>query len=196
LLSSRYDAITINDISINSAEYPFLIGYLPQAFSAFKNMTVYEMLYFFGKQKKITDSVISEQIDSALDMFNLKKEKDKKVKALSGGMLRRLGIAQSIMGDSKIILLDEPTVGLDVEERRRFWQVIGDFKNDRIVLISTHIINDVCTGCDNIILINEGKILYNGSVDELISGYSDVSQEDCMEINVENAYLYYMKGQA
>jgi ABC-2 type transport system ATP-binding protein len=154
------------------------------------------MLYFFGKQKKITDSVISEQIDSALDMFNLKKEKDKKVKALSGGMLRRLGIAQSIMGDSKIILLDEPTVGLDVEERRRFWQVIGDFKNDRIVLISTHIINDVCTGCDNIILINEGKILYNGSVDELISGYSDVSQEDCMEINVENAYLYYMKGQA
>jgi len=143
------------------------LGYLPQAFGMFQELTLYEMMDYICSLRNIALSQCSSAIARALESVNLEDKAGDRVKTLSGGMLRRAGIAQAILGDSKVILLDEPTAGLDPSERVRFKNMIGHLNQDKMILISTHIVEDVDACCDSVIVIDEGQILFNGSCVEL-----------------------------
>ncbi|MEN8906560.1 MAG: ABC transporter ATP-binding protein [Clostridiales bacterium] len=135
------------------------IGYLPQEFGCYKNLTVKECMNTIAILKGLNNkNKRLEQIDKILKEVNLSNESLKKVGNLSGGMRRRLGIAQTIIGNPLLIIVDEPTAGLDPEERIRFRGVIRKIATNRIILISTHIIEDVKNNCDGISLIKNGVI--------------------------------------
>ena len=109
-----------------------------------------------------------ERIEFLLKKVNLSEHKNKKVKALSGGMKRRLGIAQALLNDPKVLIVDEPTAGLDPEERIRFRNLLCDVAEERIVILSTHIVGDIEATCENLAILNEGSILYCGTVADLL----------------------------
>lgn len=143
------------------------LGYLPQSFGMFQELTLYEMMDYICSLKNIPSSQCSSAIARALNSVNLEDKAGDRVKTLSGGMLRRAGIAQAILGDTKVMLLDEPTAGLDPSERIRFKNTINHIKQDKMILISTHIVEDVDASCDRVIVIEKGRILFNGSCTEL-----------------------------
>ncbi len=143
------------------------IGYLPQKFGAYRELTVAENLAYFCQLKKVKKSERQKEIDKVLHLVNLFEQKKQKTKNLSGGMIRRLGIAQGLLGNPDVIIFDEPTAGLDPEERLRFKMMIGKLPKDKIVLISTHIVEDVEALCDQIIILKQGKVRFKGSTKEL-----------------------------
>ena len=145
----------------------FAIGYLPQRFGLFKELRLEEMMRYFATQRGIEKAKQPSEIDKVLELVNLSQERKKKVGALSGGMLRRAGIAQALLGDPPCIILDEPTAGLDPEECLRFRTLIAQIKKDKTIIISTHIVEDVEATCDNIIVMNSGKFVFNGTAKEL-----------------------------
>lgn len=135
------------------------IGYLPQRFGIYNELTVTEAMSYFALLSNVPKLEINEEIKRCLKMTNMEQYSDKRVGKLSGGMLRRLGIAQSFLGHPQVVLLDEPTTGLDPEERMRFKLLIKEIKQDCSILLSTHIVEDVKDICDNVMIMNEGKIL-------------------------------------
>ena len=143
------------------------IGYLPQNFGAFKELTVNDMMLFFANQKALDLKNTATEIDSLLNLVNLSSQKDIKISKLSGGMLRRLGIAQALLGDPQTIILDEPTAGLDPEERLRFKNLIEKIKKEKTIILSTHIVEDVDALCDEIVIVKEGKIIFCGDVENI-----------------------------
>ncbi|MEW6182463.1 MAG: ATP-binding cassette domain-containing protein [Bacillota bacterium] len=143
------------------------LGYLPQAFGMFQELTLYEMMDYICSLKGIAKSKCANEITKALTFVNIEDKAKDRIKTLSGGMVRRAGIAQAILGDPKVMLLDEPTAGLDPSERVRFKNTVGELKKDRMILISTHIVEDVDACCNSVIVINEGSVLFNGSCEEL-----------------------------
>ncbi len=146
-----------------SKEYISRLGYLPQGFGIFKELKPIEALMLMANLKGI-DKKIAEQDARRV---NLSDSVDKKVGAFSGGMLRRLGIAQALLGDPEIVIFDEPTAGLDPEERLRFKNIISRLSKEKIVIISTHIVEDIEAVCDKIIVMNEGNIIKSGSCSEI-----------------------------
>ncbi|MBU5591241.1 ABC transporter ATP-binding protein [Clostridium sp. MSJ-4] len=162
--------IKIDNIDItNKKEVREIIGYLPQDFSIYQSMSVYEALDYLALLSGITNKALrKERIGYLLEKVNLENHLNTKVKALSGGMKRRLGIAQAILHNPKIIIVDEPTAGLDPEERIRFRNLLRDFSENRIVILSTHIVEDVEFTCENLAILNEGRLLYTGKVKSLL----------------------------
>lgn len=145
-----------------------MTGYLPQEFSMYPNMSVYEAMDYLGVLSRVPADIRKKRIPELLRQVNLWEDKSKKVKALSGGMKRRLGIAQAILHDPKVLIVDEPTAGLDPEERIRFRNLLCEIAADRIVILSTHIVGDIEATCENIAVMNEGRLLYQGTVSNLI----------------------------
>ncbi len=143
------------------------IGYLPQKFVGYPELSVYQMLEYFCNIKKLPRREWKDQIDQSLTYTNLEDKRDAKIRTLSGGMVRRVGIAQAILGDPQVILLDEPTSGLDPEERNRFKNVIDNISDGRIVILSTHIVEDVEASCDKTIVMADGNFIYQGDTLEL-----------------------------
>lgn len=143
------------------------IGYLPQNFGTYRELSVWEAMKLFSVLKNQPKETVEEQIQVALEKVNLIEERDKKIKKLSGGMLRRLGIAQTLLGNPGILIYDEPTAGLDPEERLRFKRMLYDLEKEKVVIISTHIVEDVEAVCDKLIVMNKGKILFAGTGAEL-----------------------------
>lgn len=155
-----------NDKIIDYKKVKF--GYLSQEFNAFKESTVYEQLEYFAIMKKINKKVYSNEIKKVLMEVNLWENKDVKCKNLSGGMIRRLGIAQTLLGSPDIIILDEPVVGLDPDERMRFMEIIKSIQLDIPIIFSTHIIDDISSLSPEIILFKNGQIKFNGSSSQFI----------------------------
>lgn len=170
------------------------IGYLPQQFGLFPELTVVQMMEYFCNLKGIPKKTRKDIIEKSLEKVNLLDVKNKKTKKLSGGMIRRVGIAQAILGNPDIILLDEPTAGLDPEERMRFKNIIGGLGEDSIVLISTHIVEDVEACCSNIIVVKDGKIIKNGTVKEVQEYANNRIIEVNEEKSMENNILYVEKS--
>lgn len=169
LLQKNNGSITICGIPIeNAQEIRRIVGYLPQDFSIYPTMSVVEAMDYLGILSGIETKERKERIDVLLKKVNLTEHKRKKVKALSGGMKRRLGIAQALLNDPKVLIVDEPTVGLDPEERIRFRNLLCDVAEDRIVILSTHIVGDIEATCENLAILNDGSILYNGTVSKLL----------------------------
>ena len=144
------------------------VGYLPQKFDFFHNLRVGESMEYVGALKGVAEQSLQEEIDYWLQQVNLISEKDKKVGALSGGMRQRLGIAQAFLGDPEYVLLDEPTVGLDPKERVAFRNMVNEVGADKVIMISTHIIEDVRATCENILVLHKGKMLYEGTTQHFI----------------------------
>ncbi len=163
-----------------------ILGYLPQDIDFFNHLTVFEMLDYIGLLKNIKEEEErKKQIDKLLLQFNLSEKRNTQVSSLSGGMKQRLGIAQCLLGDSKLIILDEPTVGLDPIERLRFRNIINEIAKDKIIIVSTHIISDIAMMCENLAIIKKGKILYSGSTDELLEKLGDKVCVDIVDSNIE-----------
>lgn len=155
-----------NDKIIDYKKVKF--GYLSQEFNAFKEFTVYEQLEYFAIMKKINKKVYSNEIKKVLVEVNLWENKDVKCKNLSGGMIRRLGIAQTLLGSPDIIILDEPVVSLDPDERMRFMEIIKSIQLDIPIIFSTHIIDDISSLSPEIIFFKNGQIKFNGSSSQFI----------------------------
>lgn len=151
-----------------SSEIRGLIGYLPQDFSMYGNMNAYEALDYLATLSGMRKSERKTKVPELLEKVNLLEQRKTKVKAMSGGMKRRLGIAQSMIHDPKVIIVDEPTAGLDPEERVRFRNLLCEIAKDRIVLLSTHIVGDIEATCEEIAVLNQGEIVFRGTVRELL----------------------------
>ncbi len=160
------------------------IGYLPQDFSCYPNMSVYETMDYLGVLSGCSKMFRKEQIASLLQIVNLDDCYEVKTKALSGGMRRRLGIAQALLHNPKVLIVDEPTAGLDPEERVRFRNLLCEIAVDRIVILSTHIVEDIEKTCEEIAILKEGEIFYNGSLEAFIGDAA----------TLEEAYLSKLGG--
>jgi ABC-2 type transport system ATP-binding protein len=143
------------------------LGYLPQTFGMFRELTLFEMMDYFCTLKNIPKAQCAGEINKALSLVNLEDRITDRIKTLSGGMIRRAGIAQAVLGNPQILLLDEPTAGLDPGERARFKNMISMLKEERLIMISTHIVEDVDACCSNVVVIDGGNILFQGSCDAL-----------------------------
>lgn len=162
-----------------------IIGYLPQDFSMYPNMKVYEAMDYLGVLSNIPKQERKKIIPELLDKVNLYDYRNFRVKALSGGMKRRLGIAQAIMHSPKVLIMDEPTAGLDPEERIRFRNLLSEIATDRIVILSTHIAGDIEATCENIAILNEGKIIYKGTTESL----ANTAENKVYNITIDNREL-------
>ena len=161
--------ISINGISSKeTCKIREIVGYLPQDFSFYRNMSVYGAMDYLGLLSNIPDKIRRERISTLLEKVNLKEDMKTKVRALSGGMKRRLGIAQALLHDPQVLIVDEPTAGLDPEERIRFRNMLSEFAEDRIVIFSTHISSDVESSCENIGVLDNGRMVWNGAAEELV----------------------------
>lgn len=157
------------DIKTNKDDVRRVLGYLPQDFGLYPKVSAYDLLDHFavlkglsnGKQRK-------EVVEGLLHQTNLFDVKNKHVGGFSGGMRQRFGIAQALLGNPKLIIVDEPTAGLDPEERVRFHNLLSDIGSDKIVILSTHIVEDVADLCNHMAVINKGAVILTGQPLELI----------------------------
>jgi len=160
-----YDGVPID--VLNDA-YRARLGYLPQEFGFYPEFTVQEYLDYLAALKGLSRAESARQIDALLEQVSLTEVRKKKIAKLSGGMKRRVGIAQALLNDPEVLILDEPTAGLDPGERVRFRNLLSEFAQDRIVLISTHIVSDVeYIAAENAVMKN-GKILEHGTTETLL----------------------------
>ncbi len=160
-----YDGISISTLK---AEYRNIFGYLPQEFGFYPEFTVNDYLEYISTLKGISYKESKKRIDELLDQMTLSDVKYKKIRKLSGGMKRRVGIAQALLNNPDILILDEPTSGLDPGERIRLRSLLSEFSKEKIVLISTHIVSDVEYIATKQAIMKDGRILRTGSTDELI----------------------------
>ena len=171
LVKPTSGAITLDgrDIFALDRSYRNLLGYLPQEFGVYPEFTVQDYLLYIASIKGLRPGAAKERVKALLHQVGLTKARNKKMKALSGGMKRRAGIAQAMLNDPKILILDEPTAGLDPNERIRFRNLISELASDRIVLLSTHIVSDIESIADEILLMKDGKITTSGTAEDLIA---------------------------
>ena len=145
------------------------LGYLPQDFGCYPQLTARELLHYIGELKGLTGNLLRRRVIAVLEMVNLSVDADRRLQTFSGGMIRRLGIAQTFLNEPNILILDEPTVGLDPAERVRFRELIASLQGERLVILSTHIITDIEAMATNLVLIQQGQMLWNGTPSALQS---------------------------
>ncbi|MEV6380431.1 ABC transporter ATP-binding protein [Streptomyces sp. NPDC051773] len=143
------------------------IGYLPQEFGYYKRFTVREFVEYMAWLKEVPKTDIPGAVQRAIERVGLADRADERMKALSGGMVRRVGIAQAIVNDPAVLLLDEPTVGLDPAQRLRFRGLLQELGTDTCVVVSTHLVEDVAAACTDVVLFAEGRLVFQGTPDEL-----------------------------
>jgi ABC-2 type transport system ATP-binding protein len=171
LLVPTRGQVTVNglDVVADRRAVRSLFGYLPQEFSAWRLQTVTEVLDTLSSLSGLTDrKARKRRIAEVLESVGLSKVAGRKVKQLSGGMTRRLGVAQALVHEPEVLIVDEPTVGLDPEERLRFRQLMADLGRDRAIVLSTHIVADLGAGCSDLALLDRGKVEFRGSPAELV----------------------------
>ncbi|MCM1063254.1 MAG: ABC transporter ATP-binding protein [Eubacterium sp.] len=162
------------------AEYRRLLGYLPQNFGYYPEFTAKKFLLYLAALKAIPKKEAADKVEELLRLVELDEVKDKKIKTFSGGMVRRLGIAQALLGDAEILLLDEPTAGLDPKERIRFRNIISALSKDKIIILSTHIVSDVEYIADKILLMKEGRLLFTGDIEQMLAKVRGKVWECCV----------------
>ncbi|MDX2162163.1 MAG: ABC transporter ATP-binding protein [bacterium] len=146
-----------------------ILGYLPQELGLYPNLNAYEFLDYMAILKGIVQGAVRRrQIEALLEQVNLTDAASRKLKTYSGGMKRRIGVAQALLGDPRFLIVDEPTAGLDPEERVRFRNLLSDMAADRTILLSTHIVEDISQSCNDLAVIKNGRSVFRGSPADLI----------------------------
>jgi ABC-type multidrug transport system ATPase subunit len=143
------------------------LGYIPQDFGFYKSLNAYDLLDYIGTMKGLTRAERQKQVKTLLEQVNLTKDAKRRVGGYSGGMKQRLGIAQALLGDPQLIIVDEPTAGLDPEERIRFRNLLTRLSGERTVLLSTHIVGDIEASCSAVAVLNRGRVIFNGTPETL-----------------------------
>ena len=158
------------DVLNNKTSVRQLLGYLPQEFGVYPKVSAERMLDHIARLKGIDDSNERKAlVGSLLENVNLSKDRKKHLGTYSGGMKQRFGIAQALIGDPKLIIVDEPTAGLDPAERNRFYNLLSQLGENTIVILSTHIVEDVSTLCSSFAIICQGEVLYSGKPDVAVA---------------------------
>lgn len=185
LLTPTSGTITCNgkDIFEMDGKYRKILGYLPQEFGFYPEFTVQDYLLYIGTLKGIRPVVAKKRVKELIAKVGLSKVANKKMKKLSGGMKRRAGIAQAMLNNPKILILDEPTAGLDPNERIRFRNLISELSEERLVLLSTHIVSDIEYIANEIWLMKDGRLMHKGTVDEIINSMPETVWECFVEKN-------------
>ena len=162
ILTPTGGAITYNGISVAEEEYRSILGYLPQEFGYYPEFTGRDFLLYFAALKGLPKKEAVEKADALMETVGLADVRNKKVRTYSGGMKQRLGIAQALLNDPKVLILDEPTAGLDPMERVRFRELIRDIGKSSIVLLSTHIVSDIENIAENVMMMRAGQLIWQG----------------------------------
>lgn len=158
-----FDGIPLED----TKKIRSFIGYLPQEFSLYQDMSVLEIMRYLAALSDIPGKTCRERIPRLLQQVNLWDDRTKKAGKLSGGMKRRLGIAQALLDDPQVLIVDEPTAGLDPEERLHFYTLLDEFSGSRTVVVSSHIMSDIEAVCENVAVLDAGRLLFAGTVGTL-----------------------------
>ncbi|MFC5402601.1 ABC transporter ATP-binding protein [Cohnella soli] len=167
IIPANKGEITFGRYSIKQEnEFKSIVGYLPQSFSIYKQIKVDEALQHIAVLKGLKHN-IRQKVNEVLEQVNLLEHQHKKIAQLSGGMIRRVGIAQALLGEPQILIVDEPTSGLDPEERIRFRKILRQVGNQSIVIISTHIVEDIETTCDQAAIMFNGNVLIQGNIRDI-----------------------------
>lgn len=167
ILKPTGGTITYDGMDVSEEMYRDVLGYLPQDFGYYPGFTGREFLLYMAALKGIDKKTAQRKCDELLEVVNLKNVANKKIKSYSGGMKQRLGIAQAVLNDPQILILDEPTAGLDPKERVRFRNLIAELGKDSIVILSTHIVSDVEHIADRILMMKSGQFIYDGTLEDI-----------------------------
>jgi ABC-2 type transport system ATP-binding protein len=167
------------------------LGYLPQTFGFYPRFTAREFVEYFAWLKEVPPHRIPVAVDRALERVGLLDRADDRMKALSGGMQRRVGIAQAIVNDPRLLLLDEPTAGLDPEQRVDFRALLRELGVDTCVLVSTHLVEDVAMACERVSLVDGGRLVFTGTPERLAAAGGD---DDVGDSAIERGYTAVLKA--
>ncbi len=169
ILKPTNGEVTFNGIDVSEENYRDALGYLPQDFGYYPEFSAQDFMYYMASLKGLTKTQAKSKTKKLLEIVSLSDMAKKKIKTFSGGMKQRLGIAQALLNNPKILVLDEPTAGLDPKERVRFRNLISELGKDRIVLLSTHIVSDVENIASTILVMKDGQLIHNGTLTEIIA---------------------------
>ncbi len=167
ILTPTSGTITYDGIDVSEEEYRAILGYLPQDFGYYPDFSGRDFLLYMAALKGISKASAKKRVNELLELVSLTDNAKKKIKTYSGGMKQRLGIAQALLNYPQILILDEPTAGLDPKERAHFRNLIADLGKDNIVILSTHIVSDIDRIADRILIMNNGKLVFDGAREEI-----------------------------
>lgn len=167
ILKPTNGTVTFDGMDVSSEEYRAILGYLPQEFGYYPDFTGMDFLLYMSSLKGLTKTTAKRKAIKLFELVNLSDCAKKKIKTYSGGMKQRLGIAQALLNDQKVIILDEPTAGLDPKERVRFRNLIKELGKDSIILLSTHIVSDIENIADDVIMMKDGQIIFEGATSDI-----------------------------
>lgn len=175
ILKPTDGSITLDGVKTHDLDDEFrnILGYLPQDFGYYPQFTAYDFLMYFAALKGYNNKEAKSKVEEVLQMVSLEDVKKHKIKTFSGGMKQRLGIAQALLNDPKILIVDEPTAGLDPKERNKFKNILARCAKDKIVILSTHIVSDVENIANKIIIMKDGKNFMHGTRDALLTNIKD-----------------------
>lgn len=166
ILQPTSGTITFDGMDVREEGYRAILGYLPQDFGYYPEFCAMDFLIYMAALKGLPKPSAKRRANELLELVGLEDMGRKKIKTFSGGMKQRLGIAQALLNDPKLLILDEPTAGLDPKERVRFRNLIGQLGKDSIVLLSTHIVSDIEHIADEVLMMKDGNLIYHGAWDE------------------------------
>ena len=167
ILTPTSGSISYDGIDVTEEEYRARLGYLPQDFGYYPDFSGMDFLLYMAALKGLSKKRAKEKVAELLELVSLTEVAKKKIKTYSGGMKQRLGIAQALLNEPQILILDEPTAGLDPKERVRFRNLIAELGKDNIVILSTHIVSDIDRIADRILMMNNGRLVFDGTREEI-----------------------------
>lgn len=189
-------SITVDGVPLNKNEKHLKerLGYLPQDFGLYEELTVEEFLNYMACLKGIKENK-GESIDRVISMTSLEEKRKFRIKTLSGGQKQRVGIAQAILNNPEVLIVDEPTAGLDSEEKIKMRNIFSEIGRHKTVLLSTHVVEDIALSCSTLVVLNKGKVVYDGTVRNMIQQAKEKpsSNGELISPTLEDAYMKFIR---